>query len=445
VTHDAFLEPSRRSVLRSSPSAYAALRRCSLRVRRRGAGRRPLAAPLPVAYRLIPGQHGWWCLASDEIVLLPAWAATSDRKLRRPFRVILRRPRLSQALDASDPFFLTVYTTAACNLACPYCFQHLTAAGDQTAPKRIQGANLDPRTVERVLAFARRRMAESGRKQLEIMLFGGEPLLNPKGCLRLLRQARTLGLRGAAIVTNGTLLDPGRLRELVGAGLSVVQVTFDGGQDDHDRLRVRRSGGGTFEEICERLAACRQVEGVHWQIRVNVSHRNRDSIDELIETLVHHVSLERTSITIALVNDVGIGFTNHVGYRDADLFRAWHLHALEAGFQPTLPTPPRTCATCSAEGGGTGAVVSSTGDLFSCWDTVGRDAWRVGDVDHGYDPALVRERWVSCDHRVAAHGTDAEAQSFADVVDGGILDWLYDHGKLETLERGFPVGAGAMH
>ncbi|MEV4215509.1 radical SAM protein [Micromonospora sp. NPDC049662] len=384
------------------------------------------------APRLIRSEHGWWFIGNQTWTLLRPECVGSDGTVDAATTGFLRRtgafePRLPVS------FSLTVLTTTTCNLGCAYCFQN-TGVDDTggARPPRIRRTWLDTDTVDRIITFARDRMRQCELDRLYLLLFGGEPLLNPRGCLTLLDRARAIGLDQCAMTTNGVLLTPRLARELYAAGLNGVQVTFDGSRADHDQIRVKRSGAPTFDTIVRNVARATEVTGLNWNLRVNVSHHNFDRIADLVGELAAGLSPDRCTVTFAWVGDAGFGYHNTMRHIDtvSDAFAGWSIAALEAGFRVVRPSMRTTCHICSVPGGRHGAVVNADGQLFSCWQSAGKPGFEVGSIDEGYlDVASVPERWVRCGYEYEQPEA-AVADTFQDRVDGRLLDYLYTSGRL---------------
>ncbi|MFO0553062.1 MAG: radical SAM protein [Polyangiaceae bacterium] len=141
-----------------------------------------------------------------------------------------------QREDEIQIFFVASYV---CNFGCSYCFQ------DEYAPKETH--DLD-QVIDAFFAYVDDTFA--GRRKY-ITLFGGEPLLDtPKQrrvVERLVEGTRSRGL-DLAVITNGyqlaafvPLLETGRIRE--------VQVTLDGPPEIHDKRRLLKGGGRTFDKV----------------------------------------------------------------------------------------------------------------------------------------------------------------------------------------------------
>src|SRR5262245_36342270 len=112
------------------------------------------------------------------MLLLGPSAVDDDGRLRPEVDEKLRAAGVNDP-GPEPPYSLTVLTTTACNLGCAYCFQNTEQ--DPTGgprPPRIANSALNRDTVRRILDLVARRMADAGLTELDVHLFGGEPLLN---------------------------------------------------------------------------------------------------------------------------------------------------------------------------------------------------------------------------------------------------------------------------
>jgi uncharacterized protein len=383
--------------------------------------------------RILKGERNWWFLGPGGVARLGTGHLTADGELRPGAERHLRDSGLfSPAPDLS--YSLTVLTSTDCNLGCGYCFQN--TGQDLTGgsrPPRIAHARLTSQAITSILEFAGRQMRAAELDSLRVLLFGGEPLLNPRGCLELLDRAAGYGLSSAWMISNATLLTSSLARQLSDRGLRSVQVTFDGDRDDHDQIRVRRSHGGTFDSIVKNLARASQTSSLRWILRVNVSHHNYQGIDALIGRLAGALDTARCTIYFARVGDVGVGYANdllHTGEL-AVSFARWQRRALDLGFGVSRPQAHAACRTCGSGDGRYGGVVNADGTLSSCWETAGKPGWEVGSVTDGYLPgARTRERWVSCADSYQYGEDERAAATFRDAVDADLLDYLDQTGRL---------------
>lgn len=384
------------------------------------------------APRLVRSERGWWFIGNQTWTLLEPEQVAEDGTLRADAERFLRehgafRPRTPKS------FSLTVLTSTACNLGCGYCFQN-TAQDPRGGfrPLRIDRERLSVTTIDKILEFTADRMAQAGMDKLYLLLFGGEPLLNPRGCVDLLERAARIGLDFATMTSNGVLLTPAVATRLRAAGLRAIQVTFDGSRVDHDGIRVSHSGGATFDTIVHNVQEATRITDFMWNFRVNVSHRNFDRIDELFDQLHGRVDPARSAITFAWVGDAGIGYGNELRHIDevSDAFASWSIAAVRAGFRVSRPSMRTTCQICSVPGGRYGAVINADGTLYSCWQSAGKRGWDVGSIYRGYtEVSEVADRWVTCGYEYE-QGDPSIVTAFQDRVDGRLLDFLYATNRL---------------
>lgn len=385
--------------------------------------------------RLIAADDGWWVLREDAVAHVPPEAVRAGA-LTSEALIALRDAGLRDA-PTEAPFALTVLTATSCNLGCSYCFQNTTgsaaAARPSTnpyAPARIARHLLDERTTVDIVRFVSDRMTAKGFTTVRLLIFGGEPLLNPRGTLHLLKSLAELGLAGADIVTNAVLLTAPLARELAEAGLEQVQVTFDGSRAEHDRTRVDHRGHGTYDHILRNVQrAADAAPSLRWQFRINVSSTNVSSLDDLIDDLTQLRLSRPAEVYLALVDDVGVGYADALDYTSmlADRFKNLLTRAMDGGLSaPPFSNSAAGCAFCGDVGGGTGAVINADGSLYSCWETAGKPEWRVGDVVQGYaSPEQIQSRWVSCDYDVTDHGSAVSTDAFYTDVNAFLLDRTY--------------------
>ncbi|MFD4639001.1 radical SAM protein [Lentzea sp. NPDC058436] len=356
--------------------------------------------------RLVRGENGWWCIGRSATALLPD-GLVRDGDLTSEGRVQLARTGID-AVPEPDHYSLTVVTSTSCNLGCSYCFQN-TPDGR----RRIAPARLDARNVARCVEFAERKMAELGVRRLELLLFGGEPLLNPAGCLQVLRAFGARMPVTASMISNGVLLTRRTATRLDEAGLGNVQVTLDGERDRHDRTRVTRGGRPTFDLILANVAAAQQHTGIRFTVRVNVTPDVLPHLSTLLDQAAGVLDVPNTNLAIAPVLDYGAGVPAPDARAAREAVQAC-AKAAELGFRLVRPRDDH-CDFCSETGGRLGAVVAPDGTLFSCWDAVGEESLAVGELDTGYNEES-HERWRRCG------GELPRTQAFSDALDAGVLD-----------------------
>lgn len=170
---------------------------------------------------------------------------------------------------------VVVMPTLACNFACIYCYE-------SKHPSRM--------TDDVAVALRAWLSAEVPRTKF-VMLhwFGGEPLLEHRRVVEVTRhlaetaEAHNVG-HVAHVTTNGYLLDGERRSALLDAGIRDYQITVDGPEGTHDRLRPQNNGRGSFDRVFTNIQDTALAEpSVRITLRVNFNHTNVDSIPRLLE------------------------------------------------------------------------------------------------------------------------------------------------------------------
>ncbi|MFE9452210.1 radical SAM protein [Streptomyces sp. NPDC006739] len=377
--------------------------------------------------KVLEGKSGIWCLGPGGVALLPPAFAEAGR-LTPEGQAEVRRVGIDRKRPA-DRYSLTVVTATNCNLGCPYCFQNTgSAAPGRFDPPRIEKLVLDSGTIERIAGFARSRMRAAGVNGLFVLLFGGEPLLNPAACLDLLVRLGRLAPVSASMVTNGVLLHARSAVDLEAAGLRSAQITLDGPAALHDRLRATRAGRPTFDRIVDNIAAAQQNTALTFNFRINTTPEALPFLEELIHDLATRVDASRCAIDIAPVLNYAAMFDSVLDRSASDVATILRSYAtaLDEGFQVGWPSA-KSCGFCTERDGATGAVVNADGTLYSCWETIGKPGYEVGSIDsgyHDYDPAV----WVSCGEFAVHQTTEPVYEAFDRALTVGLLEMLRSRG-----------------
>lgn len=173
---------------------------------------------------------------------------------------------------------ITLMPTEQCNCRCPYCYESFSK------PK------MDSQTVQNLLLFLKKNLIRY--TGLNISWFGGEPLLAMDVMETISREildichARRM-LYDSSITTNGVLLTPDVFRRLLSLRISRFQITLDGPKETHDRTRVFKNGGGTFDIIMNNLLAIKEskTSTVRINIRINLTKESLKNLPEFLDFL----------------------------------------------------------------------------------------------------------------------------------------------------------------
>lgn len=301
---------------------------------------------------------------------------------------MLKVHHMAQRYDTST-LSLTIAPTLECNFACTYCYE-----------EGVRHSTMTPEVEDAVVRFIQSRLP--GARALGIAWYGGEPLLAIDIIDRLTRRIKDLlggdVKYGASMVTNGYFLTRDMARRLRSLDIDRIQVTVDGPPHAHDRRRMLRGGQGTFERIMRNLTeACEEIRIV---VRVNVDRGNVEVLDELLDQFESWNLKGKVDFYLAPVDDINdsCGLLASTCLSMAEFSReslALYERAMQRGFSTVL-VPPANLGVCGAVSLGS-YVIDPRGDLYKCWDQVGRKSECVGNVFTGpeYGPNLVQ--WLLYD------------------------------------------------
>ena len=294
-----------------------------------------------------------------------------------------------------------------CNLRCKYCFADTGEfhGARMLMPEKVAYAALD---------FL---IAHSGKRHnLEVDLFGGEPLMNWDVVKKTVAYGRKLEKKhdkriNFTITTNCVALDDEKI-DFINREMHNVVLSLDGRREIHDALRPTANGKGSFDLIAPRAQELvrRRGDKEHY-VRGTFTNRNLDftnDVKALREMGFEQISLE----PVVLPDESPYAIrAEHVEMvlAEYDKLASFLLSERKAGrwfnffhFMVDLAGGP--CLKKRVSGCGAGAeyvAVSPDGDIFPCHQFVGDEKFRLGDIWHGVDNHAVQDEFASCN--VYAH------------------------------------------
>lgn len=205
--------------------------------------------------------------------------------------------------ETAKTLTVTLVPSYNCNLACPYCLQ---GSGKLTKKMNIK-------EVDAVLNFIHNKLSDTDGveiKHLAISLYGGEAMMNKKELIYFCENTKKIAeifkiSSDYQMTTNLTLLDDSMIKMINDYQIS-IQVTIDGTKEQHDKKRINKNGGGTFDTIInnlEKLCECGLKDLI--TIRINIDNTNIDDAEKIFDTVSKYS------------NDVYFGFLQPFkGYND---------------------------------------------------------------------------------------------------------------------------------
>lgn len=136
-------------------------------------------------------------------------------------------------------------------------------------------------------------------KRLNFSWFGGEPLLAKDVVLRLAEFAYNLCKQNqvefkGGFTTNAYLLTQELATKLISLQQNFFQITLDGLREEHDRLRKRINGKGTFDVIWKNLLALKEIPAYFdCMLRLHVRRDNIDNLELLVQEIASAFGRDR--------------------------------------------------------------------------------------------------------------------------------------------------------
>ena len=186
-------------------------------------------------------------------------------------------------LESKTDFGIYLLVTQNCNLGCTYCLGKGT--------EYLDGRTMSVEVAERAIRSGLDTISPNGA--LQLIYFGGEPLLNwklIKHCLSFAKREGSLQPDRKIkhhITTNLTLLPPDFIEIAKEYHLTVL-VDVDGPCSTHDKMRPFRNGSPSYARVMDNLDVLAR-EGIYFEIRATITSEN---VNELQAIQAHHHKLK---------------------------------------------------------------------------------------------------------------------------------------------------------
>lgn len=178
--------------------------------------------------------------------------------------------------DKPDVFALYLILTEECNMQCMYCSQ----ASFRTRPRqKAMSTDVLKKVLDKFYNTATKR-------RRTVVLYGGEPMMNPDGvrfAVNYIRDDIKDGNAEIVIFTNGTLLDDAFIDFFARKNVSVI-ISVDGPREINDQFR-RISGEGSYDIIAATIHLF-QKKKIRFGISSTIASHNLNSLGDTIRFFV---------------------------------------------------------------------------------------------------------------------------------------------------------------
>lgn len=278
---------------------------------------------------------------------------------------------------ASDSLGIVLCPTLACNFACPYCYE-------KNLPNNVMAENVQEQLVD----FINNYVGKCNSIALD--WHGGEPLLAFKTIKQIyskLENRVLLPVSYSSMVSNGYLLTEEICTYLAEKKLNYLQITIDGNKLTHNKTRMLKNGGSSFERIIENIdMATELMPECRIGIRTNIGKSNKEEYIDVYNELSERWKGKNCSIYSTFVVD-----NNY--YSTCDGQSSFELTTDEKNdFMVTLAKngiinkksiyPKLDCSSFTCIDNNAFAI-DPQGYLYKCWADVGIKERSVGNLVDG--------------------------------------------------------------
>lgn len=208
---------------------------------------------------------------------------------------------------------LILSVTDDCNLRCKYCIYsdayHLTK--DKSC--KYMTEETAKRAIDYFFELISPQLRRNPRKKIGITFYGGEPLMNMKTIKYAVRYINQFYKENVyyMLTTNGLLLNDANIKFLAENEIGLA-ISIDGPQKEHDRLRVKIDGSGSFEQIANNIKKLSEAYPYYFRTRVNAvcvfdPKTDIEKVEEFYEELEKTYNIPRA----IFVNKVSDNETNY--------------------------------------------------------------------------------------------------------------------------------------
>lgn len=283
---------------------------------------------------------------------------------------------------------LCLHIAHDCNLACKYCFAD---EGEYRGNKReLMSLEVGKRAVDFLIE------SSSGRRNLEVDFFGGEPLLNLDVVRDIVEYARSLETKNNkkfrfTLTTNGVLLNE-KIYDFLNNEMSNVVLSIDGRRDIHDNMRPFRNGTGSYDYILPKYKAFVESRGhKNYYVRGTFTANNIDFFNDFMS--MYNEGFKRISIepAVSFDNEDFSLTKEHIDsiFKEYDKLARYLAENDDKDllfFHFMLDLTGGPCLSKRLSGCGSGTeylAVTPTGELYPCHQFVGNTDYLLGNIFEG--------------------------------------------------------------
>lgn len=203
--------------------------------------------------------------------------------------------KLRESVDFNeDIFHLIINPTMNCNFKCWYCYE-----------THIKSSRMDEKNLEKTKKLIFNKVFDNPKiKNFRLSWFGGEPLLYfDTTVLPILKYSFELAKEkkitfSSDFTTNGYLITPKMIESFKEYGVNHFQITLDGNEEKHNKVRFVTKNRGSYREIIENIQKLCS-NSIQVAVRINYTKENLEGLEDIIADFEKFSSDERKFMTFS--------------------------------------------------------------------------------------------------------------------------------------------------
>lgn len=274
-----------------------------------------------------------------------------------------------------------------CNLRCKYCFAD---EGEYHGGKKLMSAEVGKKAIDYVIEHS------GPRTNIEVDLFGGEPLMAMKQIKEIVDYAKEQEKIHNKVIrftmtTNCTLLDD-EIMEYLNENMVNIVLSIDGRKEVNDAVRVRADESGSYDAILpkiKKMVEKRDKDKLHY-VRGTFTRKNVDFFEDIkhlaeegfkeisVEPVVlpdeHELSLREEDLPEIFEQYDKLYEEMLKRHEEGGEFNFYHFNVdLKGG-----PCVYKRISGCGA--GHEYIAVTPDGDIYPCHQFVGNKDFKMGTI-----------------------------------------------------------------
>lgn len=282
-----------------------------------------------------------------------------------------------------DAFHLIIAVTLDCQFRCFYCYENHPAVYMKN----------DVKTA--IIELVKKKASEG--KNISVVWYGGEPLLDYKTIRELTHQFREVCFKNevrytASMITNGYLFDDSIISQIDDLCIKTIQITLDGMRDIHEKRRPQIDKRPSFDRIIENIIKLEKETQTSVKLRINVDKSNIASAQELL-AYCKSKNLCNIDVTLGMMKTFGCDHScatcteNLFSMKEfSNEFLKFRKQLKVLGFEKAVEKmqPEYKVNSCTMDSPDA-YVIDPKGYMYKCISLVGDISKSIGNIKEKFD------------------------------------------------------------